>query len=201
MNAIRTSRSGALLIKVAELRKNNVWLKFKGLSRPSDVTYLLETAVTLRISHLLHRHHNSMILSVPGAFHHLEISLLDKHYKKLEYNWLLVDPAKVSATGQISSDGINKFLYRLVVHSGTVEYHISETFAQALESPSLAKYSWKKKCISKPLSWNQAFNYCVSIGEYLPEFKSSKEQEQLTTTLKSLEAFSFEAIYIGLKRT
>ena len=204
VNAIRTSRYEALLIKVKELGKGKVWFKFKGFSRPSDATYLLETAVKFSISHLLHKHQNSIILAVPGAFHHLEISLLQKHLKTLEYNWLSVDPAKFSVTGQISpySDGSNTdtFLYQLIVHSEGVEYHILEMFSGSVRRPHINHIYVQKRCISRTQSWNQALKYCISIGGSLPEVKSRKEQEKLTTILEGLDAFSFEAIYIGLKR-
>ena len=180
VNAFRIGRYEALLIKVAELGKSNVWLKVEGLSRPSDGTYLLETAVKFSISHLLHRHDNSMILAVPGAFRHVEVSLLQKHYKTLQYNWLSADPPKFSMTGQISpylgGSNPDTFLYQLIVHSESVEYHILEMFSGRVEKPHITRI---KRCISRPLSWNQASNYCISIGGNLPEFKSSKEQRKV----------------------
>ena len=195
VNFIRKSRYEAVLIKVKELGRNHVWLKLKGLSKPSNVPYFLETAVKFDISHRFHSRGNAMILATPGAFHDLEISLLQKKYKKLVYNWLLGYPTKDSFSGHrtISSQSIGekKTLYHFTIYSEGVEYHFLEKFSIAPRT--------EERCTSKLISWNEAFNHCRNIGGYLPEFKSRKELEKFSATLKGSDAFAFEAIYIGLK--
>ena len=170
-------------------------MKLKGLSKPSDAPYFLETAVKFDISHRLHSRGNAMILATTGAFHDLEVSLLQKNNKKLVYNWLPGYPTNDSFSGHrsISSqlDGKKKILYHFTVYSEGVEYHILEKFS--------IEPSTEEHCTSKLISWYEAFNHCRSIGGYLPEFKSRKELEKFSATLKGSDAFALEAIYIGLK--